>query len=190
MPNYRRAFVPGGTFFFTVVTQNRAPVFADFAACRLLGDCLRECQRDWPFEINAIVLLHDHLHALWTLPPGDSRYSARWSWIKKEFSVRYLAAGGVEQFVSAGKRRERRRGVWQRRFWEHAVSDADDFEIRFDYIHFNPVKHGYVQCPGEWSRSSFHRWVQRGVYPPHWACSGKHPSPDFRRIDALCGEPE
>lgn len=188
MPNYRRAYVPGGTIFFTVVTYCRRQIFQDETARQILGDKFRDCQRDWPFEINAIVLLPDHLHAIWTLPPGDSNYSARWSWIKKEFTKSWLAAGGTELWVPQGKRKLHRRGVWQPRFWEHTIEDEDDFEIRFDYIHYNPVKHGYVRCPCDWLRSSFHRWVQVGVYPHNWAC-GSGPPPVFSAIEGECGEP-
>lgn len=170
MPNYRRAYVPGGTFFFTLVTNRRKPLFSDVLARSLLGTCLRECQVKWPFEINAMVLLPDHLHAIWTLPAGDDQYSTRWSWTKKEFTKRWLARGATESRISAGRQRERRRGIWQPRFWEHTIEDEDDFERHFDYIHYNPVKHGYVRCPHEWPHSSFHRWVKAGVYPWHWAC--------------------
>ena len=79
MPNYRRAHVPGGTFFITVVPHRRRPLFKERMNRSLLGDAFRECQRDWPFEINAIVLLPDHLHTIWTLPSGDTNYSGRWS---------------------------------------------------------------------------------------------------------------
>lgn len=187
MPNFRRAYVPGGTYFFTLVTAGRRPIFGDTKSCQLLGSVLRECQADWPFTINAIVLLPDHLHAIWTLPRGDDHYSARWSWIKLQFTKRWLAEGGTERPVSAGQRRQRRRGVWQRGFWEHTVEDEDDFEIRFDYIHYNPVKHGYVRCPGDWKHSSFHRWVRAGVYPKNWAC-GDQPPPSFKSIEVTSGE--
>lgn len=191
MPNYRRAYVPGGTFFFTVVTCRRHPLFADEMARQLLGNVLRECQKEWPFEINAIVLLHDHLHAIWTMPRGDTRYSARWSWIKKEFTSRWLKQGGREQAISKSQRDENRRGIWQRRFWEHTLEDEDDFERHFDYIHFNPVKHGYVNCPHEWEWSSFHRWVKAGVYPWHWACfSDESTQEKLRRMSNTIGEPE
>lgn len=116
MPNCRRAHVPGGTFFFTVVTHRRRPLFARPTNRTLLGEAIRNCQRDWPFEINAIVLLPDHLHTLWTLPPGDTNFSARWSVIKKSFTTQYLATGGTELAASSGKLQKRRRGVWQRRF--------------------------------------------------------------------------
>ncbi len=188
MPNYRRAHVPGGTYFFTVVTHHRRRLFHLQQNRRLLGEAFRECKRAWPFEMNAIVLLPDHLHAIWTLPPGDENYSGRWSVIKTSFTKRYLAQGDRDWRVSAGKQRERRRGVWQRRFWEHTIEDEDDFEIHFDYIHYNPVKHRLARCPHEWEPSSFHRWVKKRVYPDNWGC-GEFPPPVFpEQIDDY-GEP-
>jgi len=187
MPNYRRAYVPGGTFFFTVVTHQRRRLFHVAANRTWLGEVVRECQRDWPFEMHAVVLLPDHLHALWTLPPGDADYSGRWSVIKINFTNRFLANGGRDATVSAGKRREHRRGIWQRRFWEHTIEDEDDFEAHFDYIHYNPVKHQLVKCPGDWEPSSFHRWVKAGVYPADWAC-GKYPLPLFSTAKEDYGE--
>ena len=187
MPNYRRALVPGGTFFFTVVTHRRRRLFHVEVNRRLLGEVIRETQRDWPFELNAIVLLPDHLHAIWTLPPGDANYSGRWSVIRKDFSTRFLANGGRDETVSAGKRRERRRGVWQRRFWEHAIEDEDDFRVHFDYIHYNPVKHKLAKCPHDWEPSSFHRWVNAGVYPMDWAC-GRYAPPTFPETEDDYGE--
>lgn len=170
MPNYRRARVPGGSYFFTVVTHNRVPLFRSPAARRLLRGAFHDCLAKWPFAITAIVLLPDHLHTIWSLPPQDSEYSKRWNFIKKEFTKRWLAAGGREGEISDARQREHRRGVWQPRFWEHTLEEDDDFERHFDYIHYNPVKHGYVRCPADWPWSSFHRWVRDGVYPRHWAC--------------------
>jgi putative transposase len=160
--------VPGGSYFFTVVTYRRAKLFSHETARTLLGNVFRECAAAWPFETAAIVLLPDHLHTIWTLPPGDANYPARWSWIKKEFTKAWLAASGREQRPTAGVRREHRRGIWQRRYWEHTIEDEDDFERHFDYLHFNPVKHGYVRSPCEWPWSSFHRWVKAGVYDRAW----------------------
>ncbi len=105
----------------------------------MLGDVIRDIQRDWSLKINAMVLLPDHLHAIWTYPHGDGNYSGRWSIIKKNYTTRYLAGGGQDTVVSAGKTCEHRRGVWQRRFWEHTIQDEDDFQLDFDYIHYNPV---------------------------------------------------
>lgn len=145
-------------------------------AVRLLGNVLRETKKRWPLEINALVLLPDHLHTIWSLPAGDSAYSTRWAWLKKEFTKRYLEEGGREQPTSTSRQQNRRRGVWQRRYWEHTIEDADDFEVHFDYIHFNPVKHGYVAAPADWPHSSFHRWVELGVYEPHWGSDRIVPS--------------
>lgn len=168
MPNYRRYKVEGATYFFTVKTENNALIFADESAVGLLGDIMRECIERWPFEQPAIVLLPDHIHALWSLPSGDADYSTRWGWIKKEFTKRHLAIGGTEQPTSKSRQANRRRGIWQRRFWEHTIKDEDDFDAHFDYIHWNPVKHGYVSNPIDWPHSSFHRWLDEGVYDPNW----------------------
>lgn len=168
MPNYRRALIPGGTFFFTVVTEQRAEILCKEPACKLLGKALRDCQNRWPFQTDAFVLLPDHLHAIWTLPPGDTNYSRRWAWIKKEFSKTWLSAGGTEQEIRSSKIRRRRRGVWQSRFWEHAIKDEADYARHFDYIHWNPVKHNLVQSVCDWPYSTFHRWVRLGVYSRGW----------------------
>jgi len=170
MPNYRRAFVPGGTFFFTLVAYQRRSIFRNEAARRVLGDTIRDCQSKWPFEVVAIVLLPEHLHTIWSLPSGDAAYPRRWGWIKKEFSKAWLDSGGTQAWVPQSKRNERRLGIWQPRFWEHTCETVEDFEIRFDYIHYNPVKHGHVRCPHEWPWSSFGRWVEAGVYEESWAC--------------------
>ncbi len=184
MPNYRRAHIPGGTFFFTVVTHRRRRLFHIPRNRKMLGDAIRTCQKDWPFELNAIVLLPDHLHAIWALPRGDENYSGRWSVIKATFTSRYLAEGGRDWAVSAGKQRERRRGVWQRRFWEHTLVDEEDF----DYVHFNPVKHKFVSCPGDWKPSSFQRWVRKGVYPPDWGCGKSLPPNMALRLTSWLGQ--
>jgi putative transposase len=115
MSDYRRYFVPGGTFFFTLVTADRAPLFAAAAARGLLGMKMREQRNEAPFETVAAVLLHDHLHVIWTLPPGDSAYPVRWQAIKAKFTAGWLSRGGEEQRVSDGYRRQRRRGIWQPR---------------------------------------------------------------------------
>jgi putative transposase len=170
MPNYRRAYVSGGSFFFTLVTERRAPIFREKIARDYLGTALRNCQARWSFRLDALVLLDDHLHTIWTLPDGDSRYSMRWGWIKKEFTKAWLAADGNEQPCSDSRLKQRRRGVWQRRFWEHTLRDENDYARHFDYLHYNPVKHGYVQRVCDWQYSTFHRWVKQGVYDVNWGC--------------------
>lgn len=168
MSEYRRYFVAGGTYFFTAVTAGRAPLFAQGPARQLLGSVFRRCLLRRPFRVLAIVLLPDHLHCLWVLPAGDSNYSIRWRELKGEFTHRWLEVGGVEQPHSKSQLVERRRGVWQRRFWEHTIRDEADLEQHADYIHYNPVRHRLAPSPADWPWSSFHRWVRMGHYPADW----------------------
>jgi putative transposase len=170
MPDYRRAYEPGGTFFFTVVTERRAPLLCTETARSILRGIIAECQKARPFALEAIVLLPDHLHALWALPDGDSDYSTRWASIKARFTHEWLATGGQEQRRTGSRVRSRRRGVLQRRFWEHLIRDEEDFARHLDYIHYNPVKHGQVACPHAWPYSSLDKWVGRGVYEASWLC--------------------
>jgi putative transposase len=143
---------------------------------------MREEREDAPFATVAIVLLPDHLHVIWTLPPGDADYPRRWQAIKAKFTSRWLASGGEEEQVTPGYQRQRRRGVWQPRFMEHTIRDERDLHHHADYIHYNPVKHGYVRCPKDWPWSSFHRYVESGDYPLDWGCQERAP-PDFGGID-------
>ncbi len=170
MADYRRCYVPGGSFFFTVVTERRAPILGNDAAHELLRAAFRDCRQRWPFRVDALVMLPDHLHAIWTLPPDDADYSKRWGAIKKYFTQSWLAAGGTEQPSTDSRARYRRRGGWQRRFWEHTLRDERDYARHFDYLHYNPVKHGLVDAPRSWPYSSFHRWVESGVYDREWGC--------------------
>ncbi|NQU25753.1 MAG: transposase [Candidatus Nealsonbacteria bacterium] len=179
MPDYRRWYVPGGTYFFTVVTYRRTPFLCDEMARRLLRESMELEAAKRPFEMHAIVLLPDHLHSLWTLPPDDDKYSQRWSAIKAEFTRNWLRAGGCEGRVTAGEHGEQRRGVWQPRFMEHTIRDEDDFENHFNYIHYNPARHGHVVATKDWPWSTFHKYVQLDVYSPEW---GTNPM-DFPSVD-------
>ena len=163
MPNYRRARIAGGTYFFTVALADRS---SDLLIRRI--DCLRLAygfvDQRYPFETIAICVLPDHLHAIWVLPPGDTDFSLRWSLIKSGFS-RGLSASKPR---SASKRSKRDKGIWQRRFWEHVIRNEKDIERHMDYIHYNPVKHGYVSRVCDWPHSSFHRYVRMGILPQDW----------------------
>ena len=158
MSDYRRAYVPGGCFFFTVVTHQRQQLFAEHSNVERLREGFRRTMAKHPFHIDAIVILPDHLHSVWRLPDGDTDFSRRWRLIKH-----YVAAG-----VPAATNRRGEKSVWQRRFWEHAIRDEDDWRNHVDYVHYNPVKHGYVRRPGDWRWSSFERARQHGWYPPEW----------------------
>ena len=168
MADYRRYYVPGGTYFFTLKTENNAPVFHDISAVRLLGNIMRQEQQSYPFNVIAMVLLPDHLHAVWTLPSGDINYPKRWGRIKSAFTKQHLQDGGVEQLVSTSKQKYRRRGIWQRRYWEHTIIDEHELSAYVDYIHWNPIKHGYVTRAIDWPHSSFHRYLKSNSYPPNW----------------------
>jgi putative transposase len=191
MPEYRRIDAPGATIFFTVVTHHRRSILADPTAVDLLRRAFRQAMHRSPFTIDAIVVLPDHLHAIWTLPAGDSKFATRWSAIKAGFTRAFLAAGGREAARSSSRRKRGEHGVWQRRFWDHVIRDDDDFGRHVDYIHYNPVKHGLVRCPHAWRHSSFHRHVRDGTYPADWlcACGGRAlTTPDFGALDDRVGE--
>ncbi len=166
MPHYIRAFGPGGTFFFTVaLLERRRRLLTEHIDD--LREVFRAARERRPFTIDAIVVLPDHLHCLWTLPPGDSDFPARWHDIKARFSVR-IPKG---ERLSNRRQRKGERGIWQRRYWEHGIRDHRDYERHFDYIHYNPMKHGHVQLVSDWPYSSFHRCVRQGLYPLDWAAS-------------------
>jgi putative transposase len=191
MPNYTRAFRPGGTFFLTLVIEGRAPIFSGESARAILHDALDRCRVHHPFVLDAIVLLPDHLHVLMTLPEGDGDFSSRIANVKSHFTRGYLATGGGEQARSPSRLRQRSRGVRQRRFWEHTIRDADDLRRHFDYIHYNPVKHGCARCPHEWTHSSFHRFIAEKRYERNWCCQcdGPRRAPmDFDDIGRSVGE--
>jgi putative transposase len=121
-------------------------------------------QKSYPFETIAVCVLPDHLHAVWSLPSGDANFPLRWSLIKSGFS-RGLAS---DPRRTTSKIAKREKGIWQRRYWEHAIRDDTDLGHHIDYIHFNPVKHGYVSRACDWPHSTFHRFVARGVLPLDW----------------------
>jgi putative transposase len=155
-------------FFFTVVTHQRRPLLTSTPGIDCLRTSFRTILEKFPFQLDAIVMLPDHLHALWTLPENDADYSTRWRRIKGEFTKSYLQAGGEEGIRSSSRRRRHERGIWQRRFWEHQIRNELDLERHADYLHYNPVRHGLVSCPRDWPYSSFHQWVAEGIYAPDW----------------------
>ncbi len=168
MPEYRRSYLPGGTFFFTLVTFNRRPVFSNPQARSLLMDIWEKVNLKHPFLTVAFCLLLDHLHTIWTLPAGDTNYSLRLSEIKRQFSHRYLRE--IEPVFEKNSSQVKREEVslWQRRFWEHTIRDEEDLYHHIDYIHYNPVKHGLVSSVRDWQASSFHEFVKQGYYELKW----------------------
>jgi putative transposase len=176
MVRYRRNLIAGGTYFFTATLENRrSTTLTDHIGA--LRAAFRTTRRAHPFDIDAIVVLPDHLHIVMTLPADDADYANRWRLVKRRFT---------DALTRAGTRLSRHPNgdiaLWQRRFWEHTIRDDRDFERHIDYIHFNPVKHRLVTRVCDWPYSSFHRYVRNGLLPQDWAG-------DVASIEGKFGEP-
>jgi putative transposase len=168
MPRYLRPRTAEGIFFFTIVTFGRRKILTLDMSRQILSNAIKEVQAQYPFSIEAWVLLPEHLHAIWTLPNGDTDYSKRWGLIKAKFSKEGKPFFHAEQSANSSRIKRRETTIWQRRFWEHAIRDDTDFQKHVDYIHYNPVKHGLVAQVGDWPYSTFHRYVREGFYPENW----------------------
>lgn len=173
MPHYRRALT-GTTFFFTVVTHRRRPILCDDAVRIALRDAITQVRRRLPFNTDAMVLMPDHLHCIWTLPDGDTNFSSRWAQFKHHVS--YVCSDLYPAALSKSQQRRGSGAFWQRRFWEHQIRDEHDMERHVDYIHFDPVKHGLVDAASAWPYSTFGRYVLDAMYAADWggnpACEG------------------
>ncbi|VAV82472.1 hypothetical protein MNBD_DELTA01-233 [hydrothermal vent metagenome] len=171
----------GKTYFFTVVTYKRQLIFDLDSSVNIFNKVVKEVQLRYSFEIKAMVIMPDHIHAIWELPSGDFNYSMRWGLIKKEFTKRITTV--VSQSPITKSRSGRREGsIWQRRFWEHTIRDDKDYEAHVDYIHYNPVKHGLVNDPKDWVNSTFRRYLDDGIYQDGW---GSH---ELEFSDGVGGE--
>lgn len=151
--DYRRAYVNGGCYFFTVALANRKGNLL-VQHINALQAAFKYVKEPHPFTIDAIVILPDHLHCIWTLPEKDSDYSKRWSLIKMHFSKKLPKT----EHINASRRKKGERGIWQRRYWEHCIRNEQDYVNHIEYIHQNPVKHGYVNNARDWPYSSFHKF--------------------------------
>jgi putative transposase len=179
MSRYRRSHTPGATYFFTVVTHRRRPLLVHDRVRGLLREGIVHARATLPFHIDALVLLPDHLHCIWTLPPGDADFGKRWGLIKRYVSRRVPPYLMLDVGESASIISRRESAFWQRRFWEHQIRDEEDFARHVDYIHANPWKHGLVSRVVEWPYSTFHRFVERGEYVPDWAGDADAEAGDF-----------
>ncbi len=160
---YRRVFIEGGMVFFTVNLANRR---ADSLVRHVdvLRAAFAHTRKRHPFEIVAIVILPEHLHTIWQMPPHDADYAVRWSLIKSRFSRQLPAT----EHIGVSRLKKGERGIWQRRYWEHQIRDETDLQRHMDYIHYNPVKHGYVANAVDWPYSSLHRYIRQGQLPTYW----------------------
>jgi putative transposase len=168
MPEYRRFMVEGGTYFFTVVTFNRLPILTPEKAREILRIAWKNTQERFPFKTDAICLLPNHLHCIWSLPEGDQNYSVRWKEIKRLFTKGYLTQIGPGETRNESRVKRNEAAIWQRRFWEQTIRDDRDFNQHVDYIHYNPVKHGLVKNAIDWPWSSLHRYLRSGYYSNEW----------------------
>lgn len=151
MPNYRRNYVPGGTYFFTLVTFHRRKCFDTPEKLDYLLSIIKQVQRSKPFDLVAYCLLPDHIHLLVTLPEAESDYSIRIREIKRLTTLRmkHKLEGDVDR-------------IWQDKYWEHTIRDEKDLKVHFDYIHYNPVKHGLMETFDGWKWSSFGSYFDEG----------------------------
>jgi len=177
---YRRATEKGGSYFFTVNLADRSTSLLT-ENVGLLRSTIRTVRTAHPFELTAIVVMPEHLHCIWQLPVGDADYSVRWALIKAGFS-RGLPRG---ESIAKSRIGRRERGIWQRRYWEHLIRDENDLRRHIDYIHFNPVKHGYVQRAADWQWSSLHQFVRDGRLPPNWGLALRFPR-ESRTYEIAC----
>ena len=167
MPNYRRLLIPGGQYFFTVnLLDRRQELLTD--NIDVMRNAYGNVQHRHPFETLAICILSEHLHCIWRLPPGDADYAGRWRMIKSQFTKSLPASVNTRD-----GRRKGERGIWQRRFWEHAIRNERDLDQHNDYIHWNPVKHGLVDDPDDWPYSTYHEWKKEygrpvNIPPENW----------------------
>jgi len=190
MSEYRRFYREGSIIFLTIVTYNRQPIFKDEKNIALLRQVTAIVKSEMPFEILGAVILPDHLHFLWQLPPDNGDYSKRVGRLKALFTKSFKQKNNLIQEVPRSRIQHRESNIWQR-FWDHHIRNEQDFEQHLNYIHYNPVKHNLVSCPHFWQYSSFDLWVKKGAYSSQWACicdNNHRKISDFSSINHNFGE--
>ena len=174
--HYRRTTIKGGTYFFTVnLAERKNTLLVD--EIDKLRLAFAKVKQKHPYKMDAVVILPDHLHALWSLPENDHDYATRWSLIKANFSRQIPR----EERISQSRQCKGERGIWQRRYWEHVIRNERDYETHVNYIHYNPVKHGYVTIASDWAYSSIHGYIEKGIVSKSWGY-------DENGGDVYCGE--
>lgn len=171
MSDYHRLYIPGGSYFFTIVSEQRQPILTDPRVRAALRKAIASVRRKHPFKIIGMVLLPDHLHMIWTLPEGDNDFPLRMRLLKTHTTKACAGWLNPEPPMNQRRRKKHHGSLWQHRYWEHALRTGEDFNHHLDYLHWNPVKHGLVQRVVEWPWSSFHRYVAAGTLPADWCAS-------------------
>ena len=182
MSNFKRYKSPGSTWFFTIVTYQRRSFLCDDRVRIALRDAIRKVQAKYPFSVEAWVLLPDHFHCIWTLPVADSNFQLRIRLLKRFVTLSCSGFLHRDSINTESRRKRKESTLWQRRYWEHQIRSDNDRKHHMDYIHYNPVKHGYVTSVKDWPFSSFHRDIDAGVYNENWGCKIEH--------NINCGEAE
>ena len=170
MPNYRHLTSKGSTWFFTIVTYQRRTFLCDKEVRMALRNAIKKVQTKYPLKIEAWVLLPDHFHCIWTLPDQDSNFPLRIRLLKRYVTQSCSSFLHRDRLSTPSRRRRKESTIWQKRYWEHLLQSERDFKNHMDYIHYNPVKHGFVQSPIKWPYSTIHRLTKEGVYSENWAC--------------------
>ncbi|MBU4352864.1 MAG: transposase [Nanoarchaeota archaeon] len=165
MPNFRRYYIPDAIVFITGVTRKRQHFLRAESDVNLLFETLRNVQLIHPFRLLAYVLLPDHFHWLMRVVSESGNFSEVMQSIKRNFTLNYKHAHHINTTLN----------IWQPRFWDHVIRNEHDLEKHFDYVHWNPVKHGYVRYPEDWPHSTYAHWLKLGYYGPEWG-RGEEPS--------------
>ncbi len=158
MSKYHRYYLPNSSVFITTVTRKREPIFETPANQELFLQVAENVKCLYPFDLDAYVIMPDHVHMLLSLLEGSSNFSVIIHSLKRNFSWEYKKLWNISGSVR----------IWQERFWDHLIRNETDYERHMDYIHYNPVKHGQVKSPSQWIYSSFNFWVNKEVYPMYW----------------------
>ena len=153
MSKLLRYYSPGNAYFVTAVTYRREAILLEHVD--LFWRALQSVRRNANFEPIAWVVLPDHFHMV--INPGGENLSSLMQRIKMSFATNYRKRRGIY-----------RGRVWQNRFWDHVIRDDDDMNRHIDYIHYNPVKHGFVVSPFDWEQSSIRDYHKRGLYELDW----------------------
>ncbi len=176
MSNYRRNKQSGATYFFTLCLQDRkSRILVDYIDALRLA--YRKTHHKKPFITEAMVILPDHIHILWTMPMNDDDYANRIRLFKSHFTRQLPAT--IKQTDNKNRQAHKQTGIWQLRYWEHTIRDERDFTNHINYIHYNPVKHGYVKDVVDWKYSTFHRYVKSGLYEQDWGSNIGEITGDF-----------
>jgi putative transposase len=163
MPNFRRFYIPEALIFTTVVTHDRLPYLRSNENIDLLWETMKRVREIHAFKLMAYVILPDHFHWLMRVDEPQGNFSKVLHSIKRNFTLNYKKLHGIDSSLQ----------IWQARFWDHVVRNEGDLAKHFDYIHWNPVKHEYVQDPVDWAYSSYAHWFEREYYTLEWGKGGQ-----------------